>query len=265
MPRPRKKAQDSPFEDTGMPVFPSSLIDAADPTLPRANQVYAIVRRAIIEMILAPGSILNERQICEELSVSRTPLREALLKLQDESLVRIVPNSGTYITRINLETVFEGQLVRHALEMRLVRLAAMRMTPEAERNLDFNMYQQRRLAADYDYKGFYELDEAFHALIAEIGSSVRVWRIVHSAKAQLDRVRRLAFPLESHLTIVLSEHEAIVEGLKLRDPERAAAAMHGHLDRVFETVRTLLVEQKDLFAADAEITLENYSNWIREP
>ncbi len=63
--------------------LPASLIATLDPARPRSSQVYTLMRRAIIEMMLPPGSMINERQICEELAVSRTPLREALLKLQD--------------------------------------------------------------------------------------------------------------------------------------------------------------------------------------
>lgn len=264
MPRPKKKDTEELNQNTGVPIFPESLLASMDDTAPRANLVYGLVRRAIIEMILPPGSSVNEKQICEELGVSRTPLREALLKLHDESLVKIVPNSGTFVSRIDLETVFEGQLVRHALEMKLVQLAAARMTSEAERRLDFNMYQQRRTAQDLDYEHFYDLDEEFHCIIAEIGASSRVWRIVHSAKAQLDRVRRLAFPIPSHLEIILSEHEDIVTGLRIRDPDRASQAMAVHLDRVFESARTLITEKKELFSSDADAKLETYASLLRD-
>lgn len=251
MPRPRKQVgtQDP---QTAIPVFPDWLLRLANDDQQRAAKAYAITRRAIIEMIFPPGSAINERQICEALDISRTPLREGLLKLQDESLVKIAPNSGTYISHIDLETVFEGHLIRSTLELQMVRLAAMRMNSEAERELDFNLYQQRRLAADNDQRRFYELDEAFHAQIAQIGASERVWRVINAAKAQLDRVRRLAFPLPGHLETVLAEHEAVVTGLKLRDPERAARAMDVHLSRVFDTVKMLIEQKKEFFSEGAE-------------
>ena len=95
-------------------------------------------------------------------------------------------------------------------------------------------------------------------MIVEFGASAHVWKIVNGAKAQLDRVRRLSFPLPSHLDIVLSEHGAIIDGLKLRDPDAAAAAMKVHLDRVFTMIRRHIVEQRDYFAADAAEVLEGY-------
>ncbi|MHA1158685.1 MAG: GntR family transcriptional regulator, partial [Alphaproteobacteria bacterium] len=206
-----------------------------------------------------PESTVNERHLCEQLGISRTPLREALLRLQDENLIKIVPNSGTYVTRINLETVFEGQLVREALEMKVVRLAATRMSSGAEQKLDANMFQQRQLAEAKDFEKFYTHDEAMHALICEIGASIRIWRIIHSAKAQLDRVRRLAIPMPSHLQVILKEHDAIVTGLKLRDPDLAASAMNTHVRRVFDDLRGLIVEHKEFFSADSKGLLESFS------
>lgn len=239
-------------------VIPEELLKSIPATYPRAGQAYAVMRRAIIEMVLEPGSIVNEKAICAELGISRTPLREALLKLQEESLVRIAPASGTFVARIDLETVFEGHLIRRVLELQMVRLAAQRMSPEAERNLDFNLYQQRRVASDKDFGRFYELDEELHALITDIGASARVWRVIHSAKAQLDRVRRLAFPLPSHLDTIMSEHETIVAALKLRNPDKAEAAMDVHLSRVFTTLQSLIADKTHLFTEDAKQTLQEF-------
>lgn len=260
MPRRRNKTELSSAGPTPLgPVLPASLVRVIEPSLPKTAQVYEVIRRAIVGLAMPPGSVINEKAVCEQLGISRTPLREAILKLSDEHLVVIVPNSGTYVSRIDLQTVFDGQLIRDALEMKVIRLAATKMSPEFERNLDFNMYQQKRLAAELDYDGFYDLDEAFHSMICEYGASPRIWKIVHGAKAQLDRVRRAAFPVPKHLEIVLAEHVAIADGLKMRDPDAAAAAMKVHLDRVFETIRTLLVQKRDYFAASALESLDNYA------
>lgn len=239
-------------------VLPRLLVGTIDLGLPKTAQVYTIMRRAIVNLHLAPGSVVNEKLICDQLGISRTPLREAILQLQSENLVTIVPNSGTYVSRIDLQSVFDGQLVREALETKVVRLAAGRMTPQFERALDFNIHQQKRMAADHDYDGFYELDEAFHSMICEFGASAHIWKIINGAKAQLDRVRRLSFPLPSHLDVVLAEHVGVVDGLKLRDPDAAAEAMKVHVDRVFTMIRRHIVERRDYFAADAGDVLDGY-------
>lgn len=259
MPRPRKNIGGAHGESAGeSAALPASLMNHLAPELPKTAQVYEVIRRAIVGLAMPPGSVINEKAVCEQLRISRTPLREALLKLSDEHLVVIVPNSGTYVSKIDLQTVFDGQLIRDALEMKVVRLAATRMTSTFERKLDFNMHQQERLAKDLDYDGFYELDEAFHSIICEHGASARIWRIVHGAKSQLDRVRRLAFPVPNHLEIVLAEHSKIAEALWLRDPDAAAAAMKIHLDRVFDTIRTLMVQKREYFASISLETLDTY-------
>lgn len=261
MARPKKKDPDATgAADAGIMGLPDSLIDMIDPALPKTSQVYGIMRRAIVNLHLAPGSNVNEKLICDQLGISRTPLREAILQLQSENLVSVIPNSGTYVSRIDLQSVFDGQLVRDALELKVVRLAASRMTPQFERSLDFNLHQQKRMAADLDYDGFYDLDEAFHTMICEFGASAHIWKIINGAKAQLDRVRRLSIPLPSHLEVVLNEHMAVVDGLKLRDPDAAEAAMKTHIDRVFTMIRRHIVERRDYFAADAGEVLDDYVN-----
>jgi DNA-binding GntR family transcriptional regulator len=116
------------------------------------------------------------------------------------------------------------------------------------------------MAADQDYDGFYALDEAFHSMICAFGASAHIWKIINGAKAQLDRVRRLSIPLPSHLDVVLREHIAVVDGLKLRDPDQAAEAMKVHIDRVFTMIRRHIVERRDYFSTDAGSVLDTYVN-----
>ncbi len=261
MARPRKNDPDANGStDTSILGLPDHLIYLIDPALPKTSQVYTIMRRAIVNLHLAPGSNVNEKLICDQLGISRTPLREAILQLQSENLVSVIPNSGTYVSKIDLQSVFDGQLVRDALELKVVRLAANRMTPQFERALDFNLHQQKRLAADLDYDEFYRLDEAFHAMICEFGASAHIWKVINNAKAQLDRVRRMSYPLVTHLDLVLNEHIAVVDGLKQRAPELAAAAMKIHIDRVFTVIRRLIAERRDYFATDASELLDGYLN-----
>lgn len=259
MARPRKiDPATAPHPDFGMSGLPQSAVAAIDPALPKTAQVYGIMRRAIVHLHLAPGSSVNEKLICEQLGISRTPLREAVLQLQAENLVSVVPNSGTYVSRIDLQSVFDGQLVRSALELKVVRMAATRMTPQFERALDFNLHQQRRTADDLDHGSFYDLDEAFHTMICEFGASAHIWRIINGAKAQLDRVRRMSIPLPSHLDVVLTEHLAVVDALKQRDPDAAAQAMQVHVERVFTVIRQHMADRRDYFAADAGDVLDRY-------
>lgn len=252
MPRPRKTA--TAIETAAMPdAFLASLDSVMlDPTIAKSAQLYDIIRNGIVQLRLHPGAVINEKEICSRLGVSRTPLREAILQLAGENLVSVVPSTGTRVAPIHIQDAFDGQLVRDALEMRVVRLAAARMTHAYERALAANMAAQREADAAHDFDNFYLLDEEFHRLISECGASPNVWRIINGAKAQLDRVRRLALRRTNHAATTLVEHQAVFDGLIRRDAERAAAAMQAHLDRVFESVRVQIAEQRDYFSADAE-------------
>ena len=240
------------------PDLPAWNATPLDPGQPRTAQVYAILRRAITNLALEPGAVIQEKAICDRLGISRTPLREAILQLQAEDLVTVVPNSGTYVSRIDLQAVFDGQLIRDALEMKLVRIAAARVTPAFADRLRASLAEQTRAAESGDHDAFYALDEGFHAMIAEFAASERVWRIVNGAKAQLDRVRRLSIPVPRHHGIVLTEHSAIARAVADGDADAAAAAMKIHLDRVFTMIRRHLDERRDYFAPGSDAVLARH-------
>jgi GntR family transcriptional regulator, rspAB operon transcriptional repressor len=256
VPRPRKKLTLDVVE-TDEDRFAASLHpDLLDRGSVKSTQVYGLIRQAIIQLALPPRAAINEKAICERLGISRTPLREAVLQLTAENLVTVIPDTATRVAPIHLQDVFDGQLVRDALEMRVVRLAATRMSPEFEQRFDVNFRRQAALAAARDFDGFYDLDEEFHRLISECGASIKVWKIINGAKAQLDRVRRLVFPLNNHLDVVLEEHLNILDGLRRRDEEVAADAMQAHLNRVFDTIKILIAQKREYFLSNsAEIVL----------
>lgn len=258
MPRPRKIALDeqSGEEDRFTPHLVPDLLNKASPL---SGQVYALIREAIIQLTLPPGAAISEKLLSERLGVSRTPLREAILQLSAENLVTVVPDMGTRVAPIQVQDVFDGQIIREAIELEVVRLAARRMSTEVERRLDVNMARQADLAGvDLDYDKFYELDEDFHRAICECGASTKVWRVINSAKAQLDRVRRLVFPVNNHLDVVLAEHREILNGLRSRDEEAAAAAMKVHLSRVFDSVKLLISIHPQYFSVDSMEELSMY-------
>ena len=247
-------------EGAGAPVVekPVFSTQAIDPALPKTAQVYEMMRRAIVGLELTPGAPVSEKLICEQLGISRTPLREAIIQLHAEKLVEVRPNSGTFVTPIDLQHVMDGQIVRESLEMKVVRIAARKPGRDFARALDFNLHQQRVFASEKDYDRFYDLDEGMHQMICEHGASPRVWRIIASAKGHLDRVRRLAFPEEHHLDIVLAEHTVIIEALRAGDPEASAAAMKVHLNRVFQTIRHLLAQRSEFFAPNSRAVLDRF-------
>lgn len=207
---------------------------------PKAARAYHEIREAIITMKLAPGTTLQEREICAELGVSRTPMREAVLRLAQEGLVNIIPSGGTFINKISVRDVIEGQIVRDALEMRMVRLAARNFDDSHRAAFDDLMERQRAAGEAGDADAAFATDNDFHRLICGVAGFPNIWQTIHNATGQLDRLRRSAFPRQGHFDEVLREHRAMLAALAARDEDEAARLMKAHLNSIVNVLRYVM-------------------------
>jgi DNA-binding GntR family transcriptional regulator len=218
-----------------------------------------LAREAIVSLWLKPGQAVSEKEIASQLGVSRTPVREALMRLSDEGLIEVFRQSGTFVSPIKLHDVYEGQLVREALEIAVVRRATRKFDRRFESRFQALLARQRECAKWNDYDGFHALDEEFHRTISECSGTPRVWRIIISAKAQLDRVRRLGIRAPGQFQQILQQHESIVAGMKSGDEALAASALQEHLNAVFTSIRLLLDENSAYFLSEESETSDEAS------
>jgi GntR family transcriptional regulator, rspAB operon transcriptional repressor len=223
---------------------------AAEPT---RVQAYAVLREAIVSMRLEPGALLSENELARRLGVSRTPVREALIRLRDERLVRIVPQRGTFVAPISLGAVADAQFVREALECAAVRLAAERATEDGIAGLWANLDAQRRAQDRGDYEAFWLLDEGLHAGLCDLSGHGIASSLARRARGHLDRVRRLSLPRSSYLEEMTSEHERVVTAVAEGDPDGAEAALRLHLRMVLSELSRLRTENPELFEEGAEL------------
>jgi len=204
-----------------------------------AIQIHAILRREIITNQLAPRTLLSEQEISQRFAVSRTPVREALIKLAEEKLVEIYPQYGSFVAPILLRDALDSQFVREALECAAVERAAERIDAAQAQALAAVLAEQQALDHDQDYEGFFASDERMHALIMEIAGHPNAWRQVELAKTQMDRVRYLSMRLVRKRPTVIAEHSLIIDRLAQRDGAGAVAAMRAHLRGLFRSVAVL--------------------------
>jgi GntR family transcriptional regulator, rspAB operon transcriptional repressor len=207
-----------------------------------AHLVYRELRDDIVSMRRAPGQPIVEKEIALARGVSRTPVREALLRLAGEDLVEIFPQSGTFVARIPASALPEAILMRTALEQTTARLAAERAHAGDIARLHDLIERQRRVEARGERDRFHAADEAFHAAIAEAAGHAGIWRFIEQVKIQVDRYRRLTLPVPGRMRLVLDEHAAVVAAIEARDPPAAAAAMAAHL----EGLRASIGDVRDL-------------------
>ncbi len=229
--------------------MPGQLISLAERRsgVPARAQVYAILRDAIIRTELAPGRRLSENELATWLGVSRTPIREALVRLRDERLVSIVPQLGTYVSRISPQAVSDAGFIREALECAAIREAALAATEDDIETLEVNMRGQERADERGDFDAFYVLDEEFHRVLCDLSGHATVWAVSQRAKGHLNRIRHLSLPIPSYLGEMIDEHRAVVEAVAAHDPDEAEKRLRHHLRMVLREVPQLRAEHPDYF------------------
>nr|WP_246663980.1 GntR family transcriptional regulator [Phyllobacterium sp. SYP-B3895] len=213
----------------------------------RKDQVYTILRQAIISSQLAPGEAIRKEVIAAQLGVSRTPVSDAINRLADEGLVEIYPQTGTFVARLWLEKIETAQFVRVALETAAIRRATEQLTPETLERMQQNLEQQRHAAAHREFEHFYELDEALHDMVSDAAGLVGLREIAARERSQIDRVRRLLLHYEARMAETLVEHEAIIAAIADRDADRAAKTMETHISQMGRMLLHLRDKRPELF------------------
>jgi GntR family transcriptional regulator, rspAB operon transcriptional repressor len=205
-------------------------------TATASAKIYSDLRAELVSLQRRPGEVISETEIALSYGVSRTPVREAILKLSDEGLVEIFPQSGIFVARIPLAALPEAIIIRKALEETTARLAAERATSSQILNLHSILQRQREADAARDDDTFHRADEMFHATIAEVAGYPGIWTLILQVKVHVDRYRRLTLPQQGRIPRVIAEHEAILDAIEAHDLSRARAAMEIHLESLLDNI-----------------------------
>jgi GntR family transcriptional regulator, rspAB operon transcriptional repressor len=235
---------------------PVSRGDGASSALPMRRQtmgvqVHALLRREIITGRLLPRTMLSEQELSQRFGTSRTPVREALIKLAEENLVTTYPQYASFVAPISLADVFDNQFVREAIECAAVERAVELIEPPQAKALTAILDRQRLMHRAGDDDGFFQADEGMHAQIMAVAGHPNAWRMVENLKAQLDRVRHLNLRQTRKRSAVLAEHGVIIERLIARDTAAAVGAMRVHLRGLFRSVEILRNENAAYFTEDS--------------
>jgi DNA-binding GntR family transcriptional regulator len=197
-----------------------------------ADWVMASLREAILQGYFEPSEKLDQDRIAEELQVSRTPVREALRRLESEGFVDIRPHYGAFITTVSRQDVHEIYQVRGLLEAEVVRqvtpLIPDSLFDELERSLTRN---ETQLEAG-DRTRHFESDVYFHETIVSFVENHLLKEILDSLNNRVVRVRRFAqLQPGFHLVESFHEHRAILQAMRQRDAQTASEAMRVHLEK----------------------------------
>lgn len=216
-----------------------------DEYLPLRDVVFKTLRQAILKGELEPGERLMEIQLAERLGVSRTPIREAIRKLELEGLVLMIPRKGAEVAKISEQDLRDVLEVRRSLEELAIDLACQRMTQEELEELKAKEEAFAQAIKEGDAMQIAETDEQYHDVIYNSTKNQKLVQILNNLREQMYRYRLEYIKDENKRQILLVEHEHILKALSLRHVQEAKMAAREHIDNQEITILKNLKEQEN--------------------
>ncbi len=207
---------------------------------------FRVLKDNIINLIIEPGSSTSESQLAAELRISRTPVREAMLELSKQQLVRIYPQKGSTVSKIDYKLIEEARYLRFILETSIIEVVCEKRTDEdiyrLEESIALQSFYEEKNLNDKILK----TDNDFHNMLYSIAQKEMLRKMVENSMVHFDRVRRLGIEAKTNYRVI-DDHKAIVEAIKVRDKERAKEVIGVHLMR---------------YQIESEKIREKYPDWI---
>ena len=216
-----------------------------DEYLPLRDVVFKTLRQAILKGELEPGERLMEIQLAERLGVSRTPIREAIRKLELEGLVLMIPRRGAEVAKISEKNLRDVLEVRRSLEELAIDLACQRIQEEELETLREAQKEFAAAVAAGDAMEIAQTDEKFHEIIYSGTGNQKLMQILSNLREQMYRYRLEYIKDANKRQIILVEHEQILKALSLRHVQEARLAVREHIDNQEITVLKNLKEQEE--------------------
>ncbi|MEK1894192.1 MAG: GntR family transcriptional regulator [Rhizobium sp.] len=216
-----------------------------DRTRQIAPQIVEYLRERILALELAPGTALSRAELQKQFGLSQTPVRDALMRLEEEGLVTVYPQYATLVSKIDINLARQTHFMRRAVEQEAVFNLAERATARhiADRLRSANA-KLKTLVASNEYADFLVLDRAFHFIIYEEAGLEHIWPIIRRHSGHIDRLRRLNL-LNVGTQRVVDAHDAIIEGIAAGDPVGAEKAMKIHLSGTLSMINDIVERYPD--------------------
>jgi DNA-binding GntR family transcriptional regulator len=220
---------------------------------PLREIVFESLREAIISGHLKPGERLVEVQLAEEMGVSRTPVREAIRKLELEGFVVMVPRKGAYVAGISVKDIANVFEIRTALESLAAGLAAERATEEEMEKLERLLVSVAESADNNDLDGWVDKDTIFHETIYKASRNERLVQIVNNLREQIQRFRVTSLGFPGRMKVAVEEHRKIVEAISERNVALAQALAQEHIENAEHSILEALQDNLSSLPGGEEV------------
>lgn len=219
--------------------------------------VYEELKRNIMSMKLEPGQTMSTQEIATKLNVSRTPVREAFLRLQSEGLVEMIPQRETMVSKISLKRVEQEKFIRECLEMGVIRKFMDKSGCEVEENMAELIQLQKKCGEEKDFVGFLEADDQFHKVLFDVTGQEMAWETIASRNGHYNRLRILYVQRDTEMQESIEQHHKIATLLESGSREEAARALSSHVRRLDIDEAGLIAQYPDYFESEGERSWEN--------
>ncbi len=200
-----------------------------------------VLRENIISLALEPGCKVSESELADEMGLSRTPVREALIELGNYGIVETFPQNGVFISKIDYRSIEESRFMRLALETLAVQEACDVITAEQLEEMEDILQIQEMYLDNKNAKMLLKMDNRFHRGIFAACNKLLSYTLMQNMAVHFDRVRQLSLTTVKDIRIV-EDHRGIVDAVKSRDKEKAKEMMTIHLSR-YKTDQTSIKEK----------------------
>lgn len=222
-----------------MDALPVTALRTRDRSRHAAPQVLEHLREMIVSLELAPGTVLNRLTLQQEFGLSSTPIRDALLRLQEDGLVEIFPQHATVVSPIDLTLAHQAHFLRRSLELEIVRGLALAPEPRLIARLQGFLAQQQALMEAKDFEAFTAADQAFHQYLYEAAKVRDLWTLVRSRSGHIDRLRRLHLVTPGKAQNIVQHHRLIVQAIAAGEPDEAQQHLRAHLSDTLSHVNEI--------------------------
>lgn len=212
------------------------------------GEVYPVLRRAIVELYLQPGAILSIKDICEHFEIGRSPVRDALIRLEQEGLVTLLPQRGTMISQIDPLRIEQERFLRLSVEEEVMKLFMACHTPSDISLLNEALRRQQELIGSHvDIREFLVRDDQFHEVFYTVVDKLFCWRAIQNVWGHYRRMRLLTCGDGMNLQEILHQHNALIAALQARDTDQMCYIFHFHLRKLDREELILLKKYPYLF------------------
>lgn len=200
-----------------------------------------------MNMVLEPGMDVSVQKLSERYGVSRTPVREAIIRLQQSGLVEVYPQRKTVVSEINLQRVYEEGFIRMSLESAVVDEFVTHCSDLVIDTMQELIKKQKKHMSKENFKEFYAIDNRFHKLIFETAKKTLAWRTIDEVSSHYNRVRLLQGKRIGVEAIGIDNHEQIVEAARKRDANALREIMLQHSKHHLAQVKSMFEQYPQFF------------------